>query len=73
MEGAQDTGAPADAASEPGPFAPEASSSQPESTSPAAAQAAAQGDPFAERPELFVGAAFAGGLALAGLLRFLGR
>ncbi len=30
-------------------------------------------DSFAERPEVYVGAAFAGGLALAGLLRYLGR
>ena len=30
-------------------------------------------DPFAERPEAFVGAAFAGGLALALLLRRLAR
>ena len=30
-------------------------------------------DTFAEKPELFVGAAFAGGLVLAGLLRWLGR
>jgi len=30
-------------------------------------------DTFAERPELFVGAAFAGGLAIAGLIRWLGR
>ena len=29
--------------------------------------------PFDERPELYVGAAFAGGLALAGFLRLLGR
>ena len=29
--------------------------------------------PFEERPELYVGAAFAGGLVLAGLIRFLGR
>ena len=28
-----------------------------------------QSDPFAERPEAFVGAAFAGGLALALILR----
>jgi hypothetical protein len=41
--------------------------------SPAAADEAAAPDAFAERPELFVGAAFAGGVALAGLLRFLGR
>jgi hypothetical protein len=30
-------------------------------------------DPFAERPEAYVGAAFAGGLALALLLRRLAR
>ena len=30
------------------------------------------GDAFAERPEVFVGAAFAGGLALAVTLRWLG-
>jgi hypothetical protein len=30
-------------------------------------------DPFAERPEAFVGAAFAGGLALALILRRLAR
>ena len=32
-----------------------------------------QEDTFAEKPELFVGAAFAGGLALALLLRRLAR
>jgi hypothetical protein len=37
-----------------------------------ASRAAADGDAFAERPEVFVGAAFAGGLVLAGLLRWLG-
>lgn len=42
-------------------------------TSPADADQAADHDPFAERPEIYVGAAFAGGLALAGLLRLLGR
>ncbi len=41
--------------------------------SPADAQAAAESDVFAERPEIFVGAAFAGGLVLAGVLRWLGR
>jgi len=41
--------------------------------SPAAASAAAEADPFAERPELFVGGAFAGGLALALLMRRLAR
>jgi len=44
-----------------------------EGQSPADAHAAAQGDAFAERPELYVGAAFAGGLVVAGLLRWLGR
>jgi hypothetical protein len=33
----------------------------------------AREDTFEERPELFVGAAFAGGLVVAGLLRWLGR
>jgi hypothetical protein len=42
--------------------------------SPAEAQAAAAGtDSFAERPELFVGAAFAGGLVLAKILKRVGR
>jgi hypothetical protein len=43
------------------------------SPSPAEAQAAAGGDTFAERPELFVGAAFAGGLVLAKILKRFGR
>jgi hypothetical protein len=34
---------------------------------------ATESDSFAERPELFVGAAFAGGLALAMILRRLAR
>lgn len=38
-----------------------------------AAGATVQKPPFDERPELYVGAAFAGGLALAGVLRLLGR
>ena len=37
------------------------------------AAATVQAPPFEERPELYVGAAFAGGLALAGGLRLLGR
>jgi hypothetical protein len=41
--------------------------------SPVDAHPAAESDAFAERPELFVGAAFAGGLVVAGLLRWLGR
>jgi hypothetical protein len=35
--------------------------------------AATEDDPFAERPEAFVGAAFAGGLALALILRRVAR
>jgi hypothetical protein len=41
--------------------------------SPASAHAAASEDPFAARPELFVGAAFAGGLVLAKILKRLRR
>lgn len=40
---------------------------------PAEAQAASDGDAFAQRPELFVGAAFAGGLVLAQILKRVGR
>ena len=39
----------------------------------AAAGATVPAPPFEERPELYVGAAFAGGLVLAGVLRLLGR
>jgi hypothetical protein len=42
-------------------------------TSPAGAHAAAGDDTFAERPEIFVGAAFAGGLVLAQLLKRVHR
>jgi hypothetical protein len=42
-------------------------------TSPAAAHAAGGDDVFAERPELFVGAAFAGGLVLAQILKRVRR
>ena len=55
----------------PPPFVP-APESPTSSTSPAEADQAAH-DSFAERPEVYVGAAFAGGLAIAGLLRLLGR
>lgn len=75
MEGSQTPGAASSGSGfKPRPFVP-APETSPEaaSTSPAAAQAAGEGDSFAERPEVYVGAAFAGGLALAGLLRFLGR
>ncbi len=46
--------------------------SPPLSESPLHAQSHTEADGFAERPEVFVGAAFAGGLALAMVLRFLG-
>jgi len=46
--------------------------SPPREQSPLDAQREADGDPFAERPEVYVGAAFAGGLALALVLRALG-
>ena len=53
--------------------APWATGDQPKQQSPADAHtAAAEADAFAERPEVFVGAAFAGGLALAVGLRWLG-
>lgn len=48
--------------------APWATAAQPVADAPAAADS----DTFAERPEVFVGAAFAGGLVLAGVLRWLG-
>jgi hypothetical protein len=48
-----------------------ATGSRPMGESPLGAQA--EDDPFAERPEAFVGAAFAGGLALALILRRLAR
>jgi hypothetical protein len=38
-----------------------------------AANGGGDSDPFAERPELFVGAAFVGGLVLAQLLKRMGR
>ena len=59
----------------PRPFvpAPESGTATAGSTSPADADRNADHDAFAERPEVYVGAAFAGGLAVAGLLRFLGR
>ena len=41
--------------------------------SPASAHAARTPDTFAERPEIFVGAAFAGGLVAAKLLKRLRR
>jgi hypothetical protein len=41
--------------------------------SPLGADLAAEHDPFAERPELYVGAAFAGGFLLAQLIRWVRR
>ena len=55
------------------PGAPGAAPWQTPAESPSDAHAAAEQDAFAERPEVFVGAAFAGGLVVAGLLRWLGR
>ena len=48
-----------------------ATANRPMGETPLAADAAAHadGDPFSERPEVFVGAAFAGGFALALLLK----
>jgi hypothetical protein len=47
-----------------------ATANRPMGESPLAASAAgAHSDPFADRPEVFVGAAFAGGFALALLLK----
>jgi hypothetical protein len=41
--------------------------------SPADAPPASGGDVFAQRPELFVGAAFVGGVVIAQLLKRVGR
>jgi hypothetical protein len=73
-------GAPADGAQAPGEPTEAATAEMPKldgapgGESPAAAHAAPEGpDAFAERPEVFVGAAFAGGLVLAQVLRRLRR
>ena len=53
---------------------PAAAAAPPGGQSPADAHAAAGGDdPFATKPELYVGGAFVGGLVLAQILRRLGR
>lgn len=52
------------------PWATEQSSAA--AGSGASTSSSESGDAFAERPEVFVGAAFAGGVALAGVLRWLG-
>jgi hypothetical protein len=62
--GDQQTTTEQDAAAEPGPAPPPGESPL---------DTAGGDDAFAERPEAFVGAAFAGGLALALLMRRLAR
>ncbi len=49
------------------PWATEQSAAQPPDSG-----GGGEGDTFAERPEVFVGAAFAGGLGVALVLRWLG-
>ena len=56
---------------EAGPVNQGATGSRPMGESPLSAQS--DSDPFAERPEAFVGGAFAGGFALALILRRLTR
>jgi hypothetical protein len=46
-----------------------ATGSRPMGESPLSADSKSEGDPFAKRPEAFVGGAFAGGFALALILR----
>ena len=59
-------------ASDPGPGEHAARASDPSpGESPLSVES--ESDPFAERPEAFVGAAFAGGFALAMILRRLAR
>ncbi len=67
---AQGTGAAGEQATREFPSVGEATASSPTSS---AARAPAGDDAFAERPELFVGAAFAGGLVLAQILKRFGR
>jgi hypothetical protein len=52
---------------------PPVGATPPPGGSPADAHAAASQGAFAERPELFVGAAFVGGVVLAQLLKRVGR
>jgi hypothetical protein len=56
---------------EAGPVNQGATGSRPMGESPLSAES--ESDPFAERPEAFVGGAFAGGFALALILRRLTR
>lgn len=57
----------------PPPGAPPSGAGGTDAASPDGPDDAASPDPFAERPELYVGAAFAGGIVLAGLLKVLSR
>jgi hypothetical protein len=66
-EGDQGDGSAAD----PGPVNQGAAGSRPLGESPLSVESA--GDQYDERPEVFVGAAFAGGFALALLLRRVAR
>jgi hypothetical protein len=50
-----------------------ATGTRPLGESPLSAQAATERDAFDQRPEVFVGAAFAGGLAVALILRRLAK
>jgi hypothetical protein len=59
------------AATEAGPVNQGATGSRPMGESPLSV--ATESDPFAERPEAYVGAAFAGGFAVALILRRLTR
>ncbi|MEK6278576.1 MAG: hypothetical protein AABM29_11255, partial [Actinomycetota bacterium] len=68
------------AASAPPPWPPRAAGNAPTGADPGFAPVGspegadlAGHDAFAEKPELYVGAAFAGGLLVAGVLRYLGR
>jgi hypothetical protein len=60
-----------EASVETGPINQGATGTRPIGESPLGAEP--ESDPFAERPEAFVGAAFAGGFALALLLRRVAR
>jgi hypothetical protein len=65
-EPTQESGAAPDAAVNPG-----ATGARPYGETPLNVES--ESDPFAERPEAFVGAAFAGGFALAMILRRFAR
>ena len=56
---------------DPGPVNQGATGSRPMGESPLSVES--ESDPFAQRPEAFVGGAFAGGFALAVILRRLTR